>query len=402
MGRWKDKYVIGLTGNIGMGKSVVRTMLQQLGAFTLDADDLAHRVMAPNAPAYRPVIEMFGKFVLDAQGQIDRNKLGAVVFSHAAALQALENITHPIIMGAIDNIFERSKHKVIVLEAIKLIETDLANQVDTIWVVDTPPQVQLQRLMKRGLSQADAVKRMTLQNPQQDKLARANVVIKNEGTPAQTWAQVQQAWSSIAQSKADAAAAEQVVTVKVTPQPAPAAPAGAPAPAAAPAANQMQIDTVAIKRPRPADFGKISQLMKIATGRDVSSDDIMQKFGEKTYMMAEANNTAVGVIAFLVENLVTRVDEFVIHPQAPAQAVGKALVDAMENASNDLHSEVAFIFLPNKSLDQKPIFMGAGYEEAKVEEIRIPAWREAITEGRPADTTVLSKRLREKLVLKPI
>src|SRR5688500_16820395 len=117
-----------------MGKSLVRQMLQHLGAYTLDADGLAHQIMAPNAPAYKPVVQMFGRFILTPDNQIDRNKLGAVAFSHPEALQALERITHPVVIQAIDTLISRARHKVVVVEAIKLIETDLANQVDAIWV----------------------------------------------------------------------------------------------------------------------------------------------------------------------------------------------------------------------------------------------------------------------------
>jgi len=396
VGRWTDKYVIGLTGNIAMGKSLVRQMLQHLGAYPLDADGLAHQVMAPNAPAYKPVVETFGRFVLTPQGQIDRNKLGAVAFSHAEALQALERITHPIISAAIDTLISRAKHKVIVVEAIKLLETDLIGYVDAIWVVDCSPQLQLQRLMKRGLSQAEAIKRIQVQNPQTDKLARANVVINNNGTPEEVWGQVQKAWSTLAQGKADSAAAEQVRTVQVKTQTGTAQAVGAGA------GQRMAISSLAIKRPRPHDFDKLVKVINIVTKRNTTRGDIMAAFGEKSYLMAEANDQAVGVIAFLVENLVTRVDEFIIHPQVSLSSVGKPLIEAMEKASHDLQSEIAFVFLPTQATDKKRVFMDAGYEEVKVEEIRIPAWREAVTDSRPPETVVLSKRLREKLILKPI
>ena len=76
MGRWPGKYVIGLTGNIAMGKSLVRRMLEHLGAYTIDADGLAHQAMAPGAPAYKPTIAMFGQWILDSEKRIDRSKLG--------------------------------------------------------------------------------------------------------------------------------------------------------------------------------------------------------------------------------------------------------------------------------------------------------------------------------------
>ncbi|NJL95775.1 MAG: dephospho-CoA kinase [Anaerolineae bacterium] len=231
VGRWQNKYVIGLTGNIAMGKSLVLQMLQHLGAYTIDADGLAHQVMAPNAPAYKPVIEMFGRFVVNPQGQIDRNRLGAVVFSHPEALQALEAMTHPIISAAIDTLISRAKHQVVVVEAIKLLEGKLADGVDAIWVVDSSAEKQLERLItKRKLPREEALKRINVQNPQGEKLARADVVIRNDGKPEETWAQVQRAWQNIAQSKRDDEQAQAVTTVKSWRLP-PAAPRGThPAP----------------------------------------------------------------------------------------------------------------------------------------------------------------------------
>jgi len=91
--RWANKYVIGLTGNIAVGKSVVRQMLQHLGAYTVDADGLTHRAMAPGAPAYKPVVDTFGQFILDADKNINRAMLGQIVFSNPDALAKLEAIS---------------------------------------------------------------------------------------------------------------------------------------------------------------------------------------------------------------------------------------------------------------------------------------------------------------------
>ena len=90
MSNWPGKIVIGLTGNIATGKSVVRKMLEHLGAYGIDADSLAHRAIAKGAPGYQPVIDTFGRWILDAQGQIDRAKLGKLVFSDPEALKSLE------------------------------------------------------------------------------------------------------------------------------------------------------------------------------------------------------------------------------------------------------------------------------------------------------------------------
>ena len=89
MSKWPGKYIIGLTGNIATGKSVVRRMLEHLGAYTIDADALSHRAISKDAPGYKPVIETFGKWILNPDGQINRSKLGGLVFRDPEALSKL-------------------------------------------------------------------------------------------------------------------------------------------------------------------------------------------------------------------------------------------------------------------------------------------------------------------------
>ncbi|HET9906802.1 MAG TPA: dephospho-CoA kinase, partial [Anaerolineales bacterium] len=110
------KYVIGLTGNIATGKSVVRRMLEHLGAYTIDADGLAHRVIAKGAPGYQPVLDRFGTWLLESDGQINRNKLGRVVFADPEALAQLESIVHPYVSQAVDLLARRATQPVVVIE----------------------------------------------------------------------------------------------------------------------------------------------------------------------------------------------------------------------------------------------------------------------------------------------
>src|SRR6187200_2308793 len=117
---WPGKYIIGLTGNIATGKSVVRRMLEHLGAYTIDADALSHRVISKGAPGYQPVLDAFGKWLLGPDGQINRTKLGHLVFADNDALVQLEGIIHPYVSQAIDILVKRSSQTVIVVEAIKL------------------------------------------------------------------------------------------------------------------------------------------------------------------------------------------------------------------------------------------------------------------------------------------
>lgn len=389
MGRWENKYVIGLTGNIATGKSLVRRMLEHQGAYTIDADGLAHQAMAPGAPAYKPVIATFGQWILDKEGRIDRGKLGAVAFAHPEALARLEELTHPIIGQAIDTLIKRARHKVIVVEAIKLLEGSLADQVDSIWVVDAPEEQQLERLSKRGLSKLEAIKRIRMQNPQAEKLDRAHVTIKNGGPAEETWAQVQAAWSQITGAAEEEAVQAAVERVEVKP--------------AAAGSTKMTITSLDIVRGMPKNAAQIAQLIHAQTGRNLSERDVMMAFGQKSYMLAIANNHPVGLVGFLVENLVTRVDEFFVIPQAPVEPVAAALIQSIERASRDLQSEVGYVFLPeNGAAEMTNTLIQQGYEQTELDEIKVPAWREAVRESRPDGTVILSKKLRAERVLKPL
>ena len=208
MSRWPNKYVIGLTGNIAVGKSVVRQMLQHLGAYTIDADGLSHQAMQPGAPAYKPVVETFGQFIIGPDKRINRALLGQMVFANPVALTKLESIVHPIVRQAINTLVARSKQRVVVIEAIKLLESGLADMTDVVWVVDASPETQLKRLMqKRNMTETDARQRISGQNAQSDKLVRANLVIHNDGNVEDTWKQVQEAWNGVRQAVTQQASA---------------------------------------------------------------------------------------------------------------------------------------------------------------------------------------------------
>ena len=161
MGLPPGKYIIGLTGNIATGKSVVRKMLEHLGAYTIDADALAHRAISKGAPGYQPVVKAFGNWILDTEGQIDRSKLGGLVFRDAEALSNLENIIHPLVQEAAEILIKRAGQQVVVIEAIKLLESELRALCSSIWVTQAPEKIQIERLMrKRDLSRETAFSRL--------------------------------------------------------------------------------------------------------------------------------------------------------------------------------------------------------------------------------------------------
>ncbi len=195
---WTGKYVIGLTGNIATGKSVVCKMLDHLGAYTIDADALSHRAISKGAPGYQKVINTFGKWILDGNGEIDRVLLGRHVFNDPEDLRQLEGIIHPLVEHAMDLMIWRASQRVIVIEAIKLLEGGLVGACDTIWVTCAPESVQKARLMqKRNMTEQDALQRIHAQSPQEVKTAAANVVIQNDGSLEDTWKQVVAAWKNV-------------------------------------------------------------------------------------------------------------------------------------------------------------------------------------------------------------
>ncbi|HEY7066947.1 MAG TPA: dephospho-CoA kinase [Chloroflexota bacterium] len=192
-------YIIGLTGNIGAGKSVVAGMLRDLGADDVDADRLGHAVMAPGTPEHDRLVARFGADILQADGTIDRRKLGAIVFADPAALRDLEAVVHPGVRARIRERFATTAQPVIVVEAIKLLEAGLYLEVDAVWVVTASREVRVQRLTEtRGLTRAEAELRADAQAPEAEKVSRADVVIENSGDLVETRAQVEAAWRAIA------------------------------------------------------------------------------------------------------------------------------------------------------------------------------------------------------------
>lgn len=186
--------IIGLTGNIATGKSVVRRMLANSGALGIDGDDIAHRMLYPGGPAYQPVLEAFGKEILCEDQQISRRKLGEIVFNNPSMLDKLESLVHPAVTESILQRASRSLQPIIVIEAIKLLEAGLGEICDTIWVSQASPDHQLERLLQtRQMDETEARNRITGQPPQSEKRSQADIVINTEGPFISTWHQVQRA-----------------------------------------------------------------------------------------------------------------------------------------------------------------------------------------------------------------
>jgi dephospho-CoA kinase len=167
-------------------------MLANSGGLEIDADVVANRMLYPGAPAFRPVVEAFGEGILTKNGRISRKKLGKLVFSDPKQLEELEKIVHPEVTKSIKTRIEETSRSFVVIEAIKLLESDLIEICDVLWVSHASISHQIERLLyTRDLSEKDANDRIQAQPPQSEKLNRADVVINTEGSFKQTWQQIQ-------------------------------------------------------------------------------------------------------------------------------------------------------------------------------------------------------------------
>ena len=195
---------IGLTGGIGSGKSLVAGFFRELGAAVVDADAIAREVMAPGGPAYDAVMRAFGSGVLGRDGMLDRKALAARIFGDTAARMQLNALTHPHIRrrlaGEAERLSAQPGVEVVVLDIPLLLETTDGRylRLDGIVVVDATDEVRLARLSARdGLSPADTRMRLEAQMPLREKVARADWVIDNNGSPEATRAQVGALWEAL-------------------------------------------------------------------------------------------------------------------------------------------------------------------------------------------------------------
>jgi len=190
---------MALTGGIASGKSTVSAMLAELGAAVVDADRVAREVVLPGRPALRRVAEAFGQAVLNDDGTLNRKKLGDIVFADETKRKELEAILHPVIRqemeARIDRLEKENPRRLVVADIPLLYETGLDARYPEVMVVYVPPAVQLERLMKRdGLTRTQALARLDAQLPIDEKKARADWVIDNSGTLADTRRQVLAFW----------------------------------------------------------------------------------------------------------------------------------------------------------------------------------------------------------------
>jgi dephospho-CoA kinase len=188
---------VGLTGGIATGKTTVASMLRERDVPVLDADPLGHALLEPGQAAYEEVVAAFGKHILDGYGNVNRAKLGALIFADAEKRARLNQILHPRILDVVQKWFaaldEPDGPAFAVVEAALLVEANYTSNLDKLIVCWCRPEQQMERLLQRGLSEHEAHQRIAAQMPLDQKRTRADVVIDCSGSFEETERQVDQA-----------------------------------------------------------------------------------------------------------------------------------------------------------------------------------------------------------------
>jgi len=198
--------LVGLTGGLGAGKSTVARMLGARGAAVIDADELSRRAIDSGGRGYDLVVETFGDEVLDPDGRVDRETLASVVFADEAKRRALESIVHPEVFRLLAEEIEtlRGTDSVVVFDAPLIFETRFDEACDVVVVVAAPLEQQLKRVARdRGMGEEEARRRMAAQIPPEEREARADVVIRNEGGLEDLERQVEALWRRLLERAAD-------------------------------------------------------------------------------------------------------------------------------------------------------------------------------------------------------
>jgi dephospho-CoA kinase len=284
----------------------------------------------------------------------------------------------------VDILIRRSQQKVIVIEAIKLLEAGLAAQCDAVWVTFAPKEVQLTRLMqKRGLSETAAGQRIQIQPPQEEKIARANIIIRSDDTFDDTWKQVVTAWQRSVPDEA------------LHPE----------EPVQKPATIQGEM---VVQRARPSQAAEIAALInRLSEAAAISAavasrEDVMAAFGEKAFLILKVDGQPVGLAGWKVENLVACTGDVFLEKGLAFENALRGLMSEIERSSKELQCEISLLFLPPDLARQERILRAIGYQPRTIQSLGVRAWQEAAMESIPPGATVLFKQLRKDRVLRPV
>lgn len=190
---------LGLTGGIASGKSTVSRIFAELGAIIIDSDVLAREVVAPGTEGLAEVVAAFGPEILTEDGEMDRAKVGAIVFADPDKRKVLEQVIHPrVFLRALEIDEAAGEHDVVINDIPLLVETNQADRFDAVVVVDVPTELQVERMVRdRGMTPEEASARIAAQASREQRLAVATYVIENTGTLEELHERVRQVWEQL-------------------------------------------------------------------------------------------------------------------------------------------------------------------------------------------------------------
>jgi len=390
-----EKIVIGLTGNIATGKSLVLRMLQELGATTIDADKLVHQLMEQGKPVHQAIVQEFGRFVVADNGQIDRRRLGKLVFSLPEALSRLEELTHPAVRREILKRIEAADTPVVAIEAIKLFESGLVDHCQAAWVVLSPPEVQLRRLVERRKMAPDqARQRIHAQSSPREKEAKADLVVKNGGDLARTWHFVKKHYLALVEEKIGQAAAPVQTTAEAT----------APVRQTTFDPTQIKPSALEIRRAKRPDLEAMAEVVALGTNGSLKPDvsQMMESLFSRAYLVALADGHVVGMAGWQTENLVAGLLDFYVAHQSLWPVVGKKMLDRIHEEINSLSCEVSLSFvLEQGGPEVVKFFENEDYEQTESKDLGY-IWKDIAQEWQPENSVLLYKKLREHRIMVPM
>ena len=386
--RWPDKLVVALTGNIATGKSVIMKLAAERGALTIDADKLVHHILNTDAVVQRKIEEAFDGNVRHPNGGIDRRKLGAIVFDDPQALQRLEHITHPTVRKLLVRQMDSDPARIVMIEAIKLLESGLAADCDVIWVTRCSESTQIQRLtVCRGLDEATASKRVRAQPPQEKKVAVADVVIDTSGTMIDTEQRFNHAWERLVKdlpytdiseldSQWQAFSEKQDQAIK--------------------SISPTTLEKLIVRRAKPADIPSILLLIQRATNGAVNMKrtELLASFGDRGYLIGQEGTQISTVAGWSADNQVATIEVIFINPPEAVGITGAAVLEEVESTARSLICEVILALPPRYGAKRiSKLFLERGYEVTDIEGLPKP-WQDAIAGYKKDNKSILMKVLR--------
>ncbi len=356
------KIIIGLTGNIGTGKSAIMRFAAEQGVHPIDADKVVHQLLATDTALQQKIGAAFGPSVVGASGQINRAALGEIVFRDAAALQKLEALIHPEVRRQIKEQIAAAGARIIMIEAIKLLEGELKDDCDQIWVANCGKFLQMQRLViGRGMDEEEAFQRIAAQPPQAAKVAAADVVIDTTGSLGDTRSQVLAALDRLPLSPPDAPSAE-----------------------------------IIVRRARPSDIPSILLLIHRSSGGRVKPkrNEILMSLSERGYLIGQQGAEISTVVGWYADKGFGAIDQMFIYPEEAAETTGKAVLGEVDRTANELLCEAIFAFVSDDTPDLVRGLL-ADYGFMSEESTAWPrVWQQTFKELRPAGATkTLIKKL---------